>query len=148
MSEPEETTLRLERLIPSPPEMLFDLWVRPAELVKWWAPDGYEAVVDTLDVRPGGRWRTLLRRPDGGTVATSGVYHVVEPPHRLAFTWAWEDASGTRGHETTVSVRFEPAPGGTRIVLVQQSFETRQARDNHHRGWSASCDRMAKMVGA
>jgi uncharacterized protein YndB with AHSA1/START domain len=59
-----------------------------------------------------------------------------------------EDASGTRGHETKVSVRFEPAPGGTRIVLVQQSFETRLARDNHHRGWSASYDRMARMVGA
>ncbi|WP_159006756.1 SRPBCC domain-containing protein [Bradyrhizobium sp. S69] len=148
MSDPEETTLRLERLIPSPPEMLFDLWVRPAELVKWWAPDGYEALVDTLDVRPGGRWRTMLRRPDGATIATSGVYHIVEPPRRLAFTWAWEDASGMRGHETKVSVRFEPAPGGTRIVLVQQSFETRLARDNHDRGWSASCDRMARMVGA
>jgi hypothetical protein len=39
-------------------------------------------------------------------------------------------------------------PGGTRIVLVQQLFETKLARDNHHRGGSASCERMAKMVGA
>jgi uncharacterized protein YndB with AHSA1/START domain len=146
MSDVEDAVLRMERLIPSPPEMLFALWIEPADLVKWWAPDGYVAEVDTLDVRPDGRWRTVLRRPDGSGVAASGVYRIVEPPHRLAFTWAWEDASGTRGHETEVSVSFEPAPGGTRLVLMQQQFETRQACDNHNRGWAASFDRITAIV--
>jgi len=35
-----ETTLRLERLIASPPEVLFALWTQPAQLVRWWAPEG------------------------------------------------------------------------------------------------------------
>jgi uncharacterized protein YndB with AHSA1/START domain len=109
-AEVDKTTLRLERLIPLPPEILFALWTEPAQLLKWWAPEGYEPSVDALDTRPGGRWRTILRRPDGSTLATSGVYRIVEPPHRLAFTWAWEDASGARGHETEVTVDFEPAP--------------------------------------
>jgi uncharacterized protein YndB with AHSA1/START domain len=38
--ELNETTLRLERLIPSPPEILFALWTEPAQLLRWWAPDG------------------------------------------------------------------------------------------------------------
>jgi uncharacterized protein YndB with AHSA1/START domain len=142
-----ETTLRLERLIPSPPEILFALWTEPAHLLKWWAPDGYEPAVDTLETRPGGRWRTTLRRPDGSVLATSGVYRIVEPPRRLAFTWAWEDASGARGHETEVMVSFESAPGGTRLVLVQQRFESKQARDNHTNGWSASLDRLTDIAG-
>jgi uncharacterized protein YndB with AHSA1/START domain len=146
MSDSEDGVLRLERLIPSPPESLFALWIEPAELVRWWAPDGCTAEVDVLDVRPGGRWRAVLRRPDGSGVATSGTYRIVEPPRRLAFTWAWEDAFGARGHETEVSVSFEPAPGGTRLVLVQQRFETRQARDNHDRGWAASFDRMGRIA--
>jgi uncharacterized protein YndB with AHSA1/START domain len=146
MSEAEETTLRLERLIPSPPALLFALWVEPAQLLKWWAPDGYEPVVDILDARPGGRWRMILRRPDGGALATSGAYRIVEPPRRLVFTWAWEDPSGARGHESEVAVDFEPAPGGTRLVLVQQRFESKEARDSHARGWSASCDRMEKIL--
>jgi uncharacterized protein YndB with AHSA1/START domain len=145
MSEADDTTLRLERLIPSPPDLLFALWIEPDQMAKWCAPDGYEGVVDTLDARPGGRWRTILRRPDGGEVATSGVYRIVDPPRRLVFTWAWEDVARKRGHETEVSVSFEAAPGGTRLVLVQQRFESRQARDNHHRGWSATFDRMTTM---
>jgi uncharacterized protein YndB with AHSA1/START domain len=147
LTEQDETTLLLERLIPSPPEVLFALFVEPAQLLRWWAPDGYEPSIDALDASPGGRWRTILRRPDGGAIATSGVYRVVEPPRRLAFSWAWEDQSGARGHETEVMVSFERVPGGTRLVLVQQRFDSRSARDNHIRGWSASFDRIAAITG-
>jgi uncharacterized protein YndB with AHSA1/START domain len=146
MREGDETTLRLERLIPSPPELLFALFVEPAQLVKWWAPDGYAAKVDSLHLRPGGRWRVIMSRADGARLATSGVYRSVEPPRRLAFTFAWEDASGPRGHDTEVIVSFEPAPGGTRLVLTQQRFESKEARDNHHRGWSACFDRIETIV--
>jgi uncharacterized protein YndB with AHSA1/START domain len=146
-AEVDETTLRLERLIPSPPEILFALWTEPAHLLKWWAPEGYEPSVDALDIRPGGRWRTTLRRPDGSILATSGVYRIVEPPRRLAFTWAWEGASGARGHETEVTVNFEATPGGTRLVLVQRRFESKLARDNHTNGWSAAFDRLNRIAG-
>jgi uncharacterized protein YndB with AHSA1/START domain len=142
-----ETTLRLERLIPSPPELLFALWTEPAQLIRWWAPEGYEASVNDLDTRPGGRWRVTMRRTDGGVVVTSGIYRIVEPPRRLVFTWAWEDESGARGHETEVVVSFEAAPGGTRVLLLQRRFESKQARDNHTVGWSSAFDRLTKIVG-
>jgi uncharacterized protein YndB with AHSA1/START domain len=146
-SEVDETTLRLERLIASPPEMLFALWTEPAQLIRWWAPEGCEASVDALETRSGGRWRTTLRRTDGSMLATSGVYRVVEPPRLLAFSWAWEDENGMRGHETEVTVNFEPAPGGTRLMLVQRRFASKQARDNHTNGWSASFARLATIAG-
>jgi uncharacterized protein YndB with AHSA1/START domain len=141
-----ETALRIERLIPAPPGVLFALWTDPTELVKWWAPDGYEALVDTLDVRPGGRWRIVLRRSEGGSLALSGLYRIVEPPRRLAFTWAWENESGTRGHESEVTVTFQATPGGSRLTLMQQRFDSERARDGHHAGWSAAFDRLAKIA--
>jgi uncharacterized protein YndB with AHSA1/START domain len=145
MSNETDMTLRLERLIPMQPDRLFALWTEPAQLAKWWAPEGYEPSVHVLDSRPGGRWRVAMRRADGNEVATSGVYRIVEPPRRLAFTWAWEDASGARGLETEVTVTFEATPGGTRLLLLQERFEGAQARDNHSRGWSASFGRLAAM---
>jgi uncharacterized protein YndB with AHSA1/START domain len=146
MNETNDTTLRLERLIASPPELLFALFVEPAQLIRWWAPDGYEATVDVLDVRPGGRWRIILNRADGTRLVNSGVYRGIEPPRRLAFTFAWEDPDGTRHHETDVIVSFESAPGGTRLLLTQRSFESKQARDSHQRGWSACLDRIGMIV--
>jgi uncharacterized protein YndB with AHSA1/START domain len=139
------TMLHLERLIAAPPELLFALWTDPAELVRWWAPDGYEASVDCLEIRPGGRWRTILHR-SGDSAAMSGVYRIVQPPRCLAFSWAWEDQSGARGHETEVVVTFEAAPGGTRLVLRQERFESGATRDRHTIGWSASFDRLAQVA--
>jgi uncharacterized protein YndB with AHSA1/START domain len=139
-----ETTLRIERLIASPPDVLFALWIEPVYLLKWWTPDGCEASVDALDVRPGGAWRTTLRKPDGSQASTSGVYRIVEPPRRLSFTWAWEGDDGARGHESEVTVTFEATPGGTRLVLVQQRFESKDVCDRHVVGWSAALDRMTK----
>ena len=139
-----ETILRIERWIASPPEVLFALWIEPAQLLKWWAPDGCEACVDVLDVKPGGRWRTTLLKPDGGEAITSGIYRIVEPPRRLSFTWAWEGENGARGHETEVIVTFDAAPGGTRLVLVQQRFESSDTCARHTTGWSAAFDRLAK----
>lgn len=135
-----DTELRLERLIAAPPERVFALWTEPALLVKWWGPDGYDVPASALDVRPGGNWRTTMRSPEGKRVTVSGAYRAIEPPSRLVFTWAWEDEKGMRGHETEVTVTFAAAPGGTRLVLVQKEFESKDSRDRHGQGWSSSLD--------
>jgi len=146
-AEVSGSRLRLERLIASPPEVLFALWTEPDHLLKWWGPEECETSVHTLDLRPGGRWRIVLRQSNGNTLAISGVYRIVEPPRRLVFTWAWEDESGARGHETEVAVNFEAAPGGTRLILLQEHFENKQRRDGHNAGWLASFDRLARIAG-
>jgi uncharacterized protein YndB with AHSA1/START domain len=140
----QDRVLRMERIIAAPPERLFALWTEPEQLVKWWGPDGYTIPEHALDVRPGGRWRTTMRRPDGTDHTVSGIYRTVESPRRLVFTWGWDDDAGLRGHETEVTVTFEPTTGGTRIVLVQQNFTDKDSRDRHDQGWSSSFVRLER----
>jgi uncharacterized protein YndB with AHSA1/START domain len=140
-----ETTLRLERFVASSPEDLFALWIEPEQLARWWAPNGYEAAVHDLDVRPDGRWRIVLRGAGGQEIAMGGVFRIVEPSRRLAYSWAWEEAPGMHCNVTEVSASFEPVPGGTRLVLVHQNFGNQDVRDRHLGGWSASFDRLAKL---
>jgi uncharacterized protein YndB with AHSA1/START domain len=140
-------TLRLDRLIPMSPDRLFALWIEPEQLVHWWAPDGYKAVVDAFEVRPGGRWRIVLRGADGREAAMGGLFLVVESARQLAFSWAWEEGHAMHGSTTEVTVNFEPVPGGTRLVLVQQGFAGEDARGRHQSGWSASIDRIVSLGG-
>jgi len=142
----EDNVLRLERLIAAPPERVFELWTEPEDLVRWWGPDGYDVPVHALDVKPGGRWRTTMRSPDGQLLTVSGVFRTIEPPRRLVFTWGWDDEHGVRGPETEVTVTFDAAPGGTRLVLMQQVFESQESRDNHSKGWSSSFDCLERLV--
>ena len=136
----DDRTLRVERLIAAPPERVFDLWTEPDQLTKWWGPDGFDTPESAMDVRPGGRWRTTMRSPEGNLYTVSGVYREIDPPRRLVFTWGWDDENGKRGHETEVTVTFEAAPGGTRLVLTQQTFADTDQRNRHRHGWSSSFD--------
>ena len=146
MSDATASTLRLERVIPTPPAALFALWSAPAEVARWWAPDGYAAEVDAWDPTPGGAWRITLRGADRRAVAAAGTFRLVEPPLRLVFTWAWEDAAGAAGRASEVSVDFTAVPGGTRLTLVHAGFESAEARDRHDRGWADSVARLTRLL--
>ena len=141
-----DRVLELERLIPAPPERLFAYWTEPDLLVKWFGPEGFDVPSHHLDIRPGGRWRTTLRAPDGTLRTVSGVYNKIEPPRRLVFTWGWDDDNGVRGHETEVTVTFEPTPGGTRLKLIQQVFQTGEVRDLHNGGWASSFNKLQRVA--
>jgi uncharacterized protein YndB with AHSA1/START domain len=138
MTVKEDTTLRMERLIATTPETLFGFWTKPEMLIRWWGPEGYTTPEHGMDVRAGGRWRTVMHSPEGKSFTVSGVYRTLEPPRRLVFTWAWDDDAGLRGHETEVTVTLEPVPGGTKMVLVQKGFVDADSRDRHQRGWGSS----------
>jgi uncharacterized protein YndB with AHSA1/START domain len=141
-----DKVLRMERLIAAPPERVFDLWTEPELLTQWWGPEGCDIPASALDVTPGGHWKTTMRMPSGALHTVSGVYRVIEPPRRLVFTWGWDDDNGVRGHETEVTVTFEAAPGGTKLVLQQQAFESAEQRDRHGSGWSSTLNCLEQLV--
>ena len=142
----KDKVLRLERLIAAPPERVFELWTEPEQLAKWWGPEGFDVPTYALDVRPGGHWRTTMRSPEGRLLTVSGVFRAIDPPSRLVLTWAWDNDAGVRGEETEITVTFEPAPGGTRLKLVQQTFATADARERHSHGWSSTFVRLAALA--
>jgi uncharacterized protein YndB with AHSA1/START domain len=146
MNGAADRTLRLERIIHAPVERVFNAWTVPEQLAAWWGPEGATIPDYEMDVRPGGRWRTVMKLPDGNAPEVSGVYRAIEKNRRLVFTWAWTRADGSRGHETEVTVTFEAVPGGTRLVLVQQVFQSREQRDNHGKGWESTFDALAKWL--
>src|ERR1700687_2996472 len=86
-------------------------------------------------LRPAARRQMAHDAPPAGRQAQdgeSGVYRVIDRPRRLVFTWAWDEDDGSRGHETEVTVTFDAAPGGTRLRLLQQTFQNAEVRDKHN----------------
>ncbi len=131
-------TLVMERVFRAPPERVFRAWTDPAVLATWWGPEGFTTPEHRMDVRPGGEWWTQMMSPDGKPHTVSGVYREIAPPKRLVMTWGWEQPDGRRGHETVVELTFEPAPGGTRLKLVQRLFQSPEDAKGHNAGWASS----------
>lgn len=132
-----DRTLTVTRHLSAPRDVVFRAWTDPAELAKWWGPDGVTIPECEVDLRPGGAWRTCMLGSQGQKNICSGVYREIAAPERLEFTWAWE-TDGVRGHETIITVQFHERDGGTDFVLTQRIFETAESRDSHGIGWSSS----------
>jgi uncharacterized protein YndB with AHSA1/START domain len=137
--------LKLVRRFPAKPEQVFRAFADPKRLVKWWGPKGVTIPVCEMDVRPGGRWLTTMRAPDGSDMIVSGVYREIDPPTRLVFTWAWHQ-DGKRGHETVVTIALKPHGAGTELTLTQAAFESAQSLNAHRQGWSSSFDCLAEYL--
>ena len=140
----EDTVLRLERLIPASPEDVFDAWTEPQILAQWWGPEGFTTPSPQVDLRVGGSYRTVMIAADGGEFIATGMYREIERPRRLIFTWAWEK-EGARGHETQITVTFDAAPGGTKLVFLQQRFQAAHERNRHQHGWNSMFNRLERL---
>ena len=136
--------LTLERAIAAPPERVFDAFTQAETLSRWFAPtDQYTCTVHECDARPGGRYRIEIRHTGGNVHIVHGIYEEVARPHRLAFSFAWENrpADGT----SRVTVQLQQAGAGTRLVLTQEQLPSTEVRDAHVGGWNGSLDKLTRL---
>ena len=56
---PDQTAVIAEIFIAAPPARVFQAISDPSQLPKWWGQsDLYHVTKSTMDVRPGGKWRS------------------------------------------------------------------------------------------
>jgi len=136
-------SLEIRRIFAAPRERVFRAWTVPQELDKWSAPGPMTPTAD-VDLRVGGRYRIVMRGPDGTEHRVGGVYRVIEPPSRLVYTWKWEDKPG--GADTVVTVDFLERGKSTEVVLRHEGFDDAEDRARHEHGWGACLDNLASFT--
>ena len=134
--------LVITRVIDAPRSLVFQAWTDCKRAMRWWGPKGFTATSCTMDVRPGGAWRTCMRSPEGVDYWSQGVYREITPPERLVFTFAWDDEHDQPTIETLVTVTFDDLGDKTKLTFHQTPFQTVELRDSHEGGWSESFDRL------
>ena len=138
-AEPRDVTLEVRRTFPVPRERVFRAWTRPEELNKWSAP-GEVVPTTEVDLRVGGRYRIVMRDPDGATFTVGGVYRVIEPPSRLVYTWKWE--GNPSAVDSVVTVEFHARGQSTEVVLRHEGLADTADRDRHQHGWIGCLDKL------
>ena len=139
-------TIRLEvrRTLAAPVATVYAAWTDPGQVSQWMAPsDDFGPTEASMDVRVGGRYRIVMRGPDGELHRVGGLYQEVVPQRRLVYTWAWES---TPERESRVTVEFRPTGSGTELVLTHDRFFDAEARDKHAHGWQGCLGRFERYL--
>jgi uncharacterized protein YndB with AHSA1/START domain len=143
---PPDRTLVISRLFNAPRSLVFKAWTEAERVALWWGPQGFTTRYCQMDIREGGAFRLCMRSPEGTEHWKRGVYREIVAPERIVFTFAWEDAAGTPGHETLVTVCFEAVGDKTRLTLQQEVFETAERCEEHRIGWTSCLQRFAEYL--
>jgi uncharacterized protein YndB with AHSA1/START domain len=144
---PAEQTLVIRRTFDAPRDLLWKVWSDAEQAKNWWGPEGFTAPVVELNVRPGGKWRAMMRSPDGKELWQHGVYREIVPPEKTSFTFIWDENPEA---ETLVTITFEARGNKTDMVFRQTPFTSVEDRNAQEGGWNESFDRFAaylKKVG-
>ena len=93
VTTPTDRDIVLSRAFDAPRHLVFDALTRPELLTRWYGARGWNLVVCEVDLRVGGAWRFVSRGPDGAEMGQGGVYQVIRPPERLAYTELFDNQS-------------------------------------------------------
>ena len=137
----ERVEVRIERLLPAPAAAVFAAWTTPELMAGWLSATGQAEV--RADVRPGGAF-TLVMVGDGARIEHTGEYLVVDPPHRLVFTWR---SAYTGERPSLVTVTLEAQGDQTRLVLTHAHLPEEHA-ESHRDGWGRIVDNLASLLSA
>jgi uncharacterized protein YndB with AHSA1/START domain len=147
--------LVLERYVAVPVEKVWAAWTDPALLMQWFTPAPWKTIACEIDLRPGGKFHTVMQSPEGETFPGTGCYLQVDAPRRLV----WTSALGPdyrpnvmRDHDLAFTgiLTFEPRGSGTFYTAraLHGSAETAKlhADMGFHTGWGAALDQLVALM--
>ena len=115
------------------PETVFRYFTDSQRFAKWWG-EGSQ-----IDPRPGGA--VTIRYPNAVTV--TGEVTEIDPPRRIAFTYAYAGKIPADG--SLVTITLEETAEGT-VLKLRHAFSSAKIRDAHVQGWRYQLALFSKTV--
>jgi len=138
-SEPATAVVR--RVLPAPPDVVYDEWLDAGGMAEWMCPRPARPTKIELEPRVGGRLRIDID-DQGFLLQVTGTYLDLDRPHQLRFTWkcsAWPDPD----LESVVTVVLRPHGDDQTLMIIRHALLPPDVADGQGQGWG----RVARQLG-
>jgi uncharacterized protein YndB with AHSA1/START domain len=135
------------RVFDAPRELVFEAMTNPEHVMRWYGPRDTQLASCEIDLRPGGRFRFVMKGPQNTEVAFSGVYREVVRPERVVNTWCFEPYPDAEALETAT---WQEQDGRTTVTMSIR-FATPEdyagwAGSGAFGGWAETLDRLGEVI--
>ena len=151
-----ELDLVLERVVPVSPARIWRAWTEPEQLKQWFCPRPWRTTECEIDLRPGGRFYTVFRSPEGQDMPPNvGCYLEVVPNERLVWTGALGPGFRPVNHPSgvpvfTAIITIEPVEGGSKYTAIAMHRDPEGTAQHKamgfYEGWGAALDQLVELV--
>lgn len=141
----DTATVRVQRVMPAVPDVVFDEWLDRESLQDWMCPRPVQVLDVTVDPRVGGLVRFDID-DEGTRILITGQFMTIDRPRLLRFTWSnsnWPDPS----RESVVNVAFEPVGDDETLMSIEHSLLPPEEFQSFDGGWTLTCEQLAARLG-
>jgi uncharacterized protein YndB with AHSA1/START domain len=148
------TAVRLQRMVPAPPEKVYRAWLEPELIRRWLAPAGLAVARAEVDERVGGHYRIWHAGAEGDVGGFECELLELVPSERIVLRWGFVGPDRLAGptYDSQLTVTLRAAPGGaTELTLVHERLDDlREAlpdiAEGVGPGWEMALDRLATLA--
>ncbi len=136
----------VRRVLPAPPDVVYDEWLDPVGMIEWMCPRPARAVTISLDPWVGGLLRIDIE-DSGSSLYVTGRYVELDRPRRLRFTWscsAWADPTV----QSVVTVTLDRHGADETMMTIEHEQLPPGQADSHRRGWAAIAAQLGEILAA
>jgi uncharacterized protein YndB with AHSA1/START domain len=119
----EGLTLTIVTELAAPPSRVWQVWVDPRQLERWWGPPTWPATFEEHDVVAGGGSRYYMTGPEGEKSRGWWRFLALDEPRSLEFEDGFTDESGmpnTKMPAIRMRVDLEETAAGTRLTVTSR----------------------------
>ena len=126
---PTDEQILITREFDAPRHLVYRALTTPELVKRWWNAKRGEVTIAEIDLRVGGKWRSVMVADDGSEVGFHGEYREIVPNERIVSTEAYEGIPDPDANATVNTITLVEQDGRTSMsVLVQApSKEVRDA---------------------
>jgi uncharacterized protein YndB with AHSA1/START domain len=151
--------LTITRTFDAPREQVWRRWTDETQFLCWWGPKDFSTPYAKFDLRPGGRYLTCMKGPDGKEYWDTGTYEEIKQQNRIVYTDYFADEKGNivapsyygmegdEPVEMAVQVNLEDIGGKTRLTLEHCGLPGGDMIEQAKEGWNQSFDKLAECLG-
>src|SRR3979490_2468918 len=87
---PTDEQILITREFDAPKHLVYKAWTTPELVKQWWHAKRGEVTVAEIDLRVGGKWRSVMVTDGGVVVGFHGEYLELVPNERIVVTEVYE----------------------------------------------------------
>ena len=140
-----DRVVTVRRVLPAPPDVVYDEWLDPVGMLEWMCPRPARAVKISLEPSVGGALRIDIE-DSGSSLYVTGTFVELDRPRRLRFTWScsdWADPSV----QSLVTVTLEGHGADETMMTIEHEQLPPEQADSHRRGWGTIAIQLGDAIG-
>jgi uncharacterized protein YndB with AHSA1/START domain len=144
-SKMAENTVKLQRVLRSPPERIYRAFLDADAMAKWLPPHGFTGKVHHIKAEVGGTYKmSFTNLTTGRSHSFGGEFLELVPNERIRHSDKFDDPNLPGQMQTTVSLKKVSV--GTELTVVQEGIPSVIPVEACYLGWQESLTLLTQLV--